>query len=164
MVYNVLDIARYVINYANEKGTPISNIKLQKILYYIQAKFLVEENEKCFEEDVVNWTYGPVIEKAYNEFRTYGHRIICKQDKYQEIEFDEKSRSIQILEKNFDESKINNKDRLLIQEVIDKYISFEPFKLVKKTHEENPWKDTRQNEIITVESIKKYYCENKEKL
>lgn len=33
--YNVLDVSRYVINYSNEKDSGISNLKLQKILYFI---------------------------------------------------------------------------------------------------------------------------------
>ena len=36
-MYNVLDVCRHVINYSNEKDYGISNLKLQKILYFIQA-------------------------------------------------------------------------------------------------------------------------------
>ena len=35
--YNVLDLALYIINYCNEKGNSISNLQLQKIVYYVQA-------------------------------------------------------------------------------------------------------------------------------
>ena len=40
-MYNVLDVAIYVINYAHDAdyGESMSNLKLQKILYYIQAAF-----------------------------------------------------------------------------------------------------------------------------
>ena len=49
-MYNVLDVAIYVINYAHDAdcGESMSNLKLQKILYYIQAAFLVEKNRECF--------------------------------------------------------------------------------------------------------------------
>ena len=36
---NVLDVCRYIINYSNKKDYGISNLKLQKILYFIQAFF-----------------------------------------------------------------------------------------------------------------------------
>ena len=51
-MYNVLDVAIYVINYAHDAdcGESMSNLKLQKILYYIQAAFLVEKNRECFKE------------------------------------------------------------------------------------------------------------------
>ena len=37
MSYKVLDVCKYVIDYSNEKEYGISNLKLQKILYFIQA-------------------------------------------------------------------------------------------------------------------------------
>ena len=38
-MYNVLDVAIYVINYAHDTGCgeSMNNLKLQKILYYIQV-------------------------------------------------------------------------------------------------------------------------------
>ena len=33
-MYGVIDIARYIIRYCKEKGYYISNLKLQKILYF----------------------------------------------------------------------------------------------------------------------------------
>ena len=38
--YDVLDIARYIINKCNEKGIIISNLKLQKLLYFVQGYML----------------------------------------------------------------------------------------------------------------------------
>lgn len=35
MVYDVLDISEYVLNYCETKGKPISNLKLQKKYYFI---------------------------------------------------------------------------------------------------------------------------------
>ena len=52
MIYKVLDVSRHVINYSNEKEYGISNLKLQKILYFIQAFFLVSASEQCFEEKI----------------------------------------------------------------------------------------------------------------
>lgn len=37
--YSVYDVSSYVIKYSNEKLNGISNLKLQKILYFIQAFF-----------------------------------------------------------------------------------------------------------------------------
>ncbi len=46
--YNVIDISSYIIEYSNEIGSPVSNLKLQKLLYYSQAAMLVELGQKCF--------------------------------------------------------------------------------------------------------------------
>lgn len=48
-MYSVLDVARYVVARSNRAGT-ISNLKLQKVLYFIQAEFLVVQNMPCFAE------------------------------------------------------------------------------------------------------------------
>lgn len=34
-----IEISKYIVNYANEKGLDITNLKLQKLLYYVQAAF-----------------------------------------------------------------------------------------------------------------------------
>ena len=64
-MYSVLDVAKYVIFYSNEKKYDISNLKLQKILYFIQAEFLVSENEPCFYEEIEAWNFGPVVPEVY---------------------------------------------------------------------------------------------------
>lgn len=48
--YDVLDVSRYVIKYSNERDYGISNLKLQKVLYFIQAYFLTntENGTPCF--------------------------------------------------------------------------------------------------------------------
>lgn len=54
---NALDVARYVINYSNEKEYGISNLKLQKVLYFIQACYLISDLEQgpCFSERIEAW-------------------------------------------------------------------------------------------------------------
>lgn len=164
MSYNALDIARYSINYAHDINSPISNLQLQKIMYYIQAAFLVEKNEKCFNENILNWTYGPVVDEVYREFRTFGYSSILRQKSYMCIGYDKKNHKISIGEKKFDGSILGNEDKQIIQKIVDIYSKFEPFDLVNKTHSEDPWKDTNQNDIIDNESIKNYYINNINKL
>lgn len=47
MSYDVLEICRHVINYSNEKDYGISNLKLQKMLYLIQAYFLIDKTKNA---------------------------------------------------------------------------------------------------------------------
>lgn len=47
-MYNVLDISRYIINYSNDCNYIISNLKLQKLLYFIQVYFLIEAKKTLF--------------------------------------------------------------------------------------------------------------------
>lgn len=162
--YNVLDLALYIINYCNEKGNSISNLQLQKIVYYVQAAFLVERGKPCFDEEIVHWTYGPVVEKVYNEFRGYGFNPIPKDARYIDVVFNNVTNKVEIHKHGFDNKLFMNSDGALINRVVDAYSGFEPFKLVNKTHKESPWMDTLKNQIITKESIRNYYLKNPNKI
>lgn len=52
MSYKVLDVCRHVINYSNEHDYGISNLKLQKVLYFIQAYFLTKKKVVLCQEKV----------------------------------------------------------------------------------------------------------------
>ena len=56
-MYRALDVAEYVIRKANAIDDPISNLKLQKILYFIQAEFLITKNRPCFREEIEAWGF-----------------------------------------------------------------------------------------------------------
>lgn len=83
MTYKAIDIARYVINYLEDSGRHISNLKLQKILYYIQAAFFSDTGLPCYEDDIVRWRHGPVVKSVYDEFRCYTDENIPKQSEIQ---------------------------------------------------------------------------------
>ena len=59
-VYNVLDVSRYVINYCNKNNYWVSNLKLQKILYFVQALFITTKGVECFIEEIEAWDFGLV--------------------------------------------------------------------------------------------------------
>lgn len=64
-----LDVAGFVVSNAEKLGRPISNLKLQKILYFIHRDFLREYNEKLItDKDFEAWHYGAVIPRVYYEY------------------------------------------------------------------------------------------------
>ena len=71
-MYSALDIAKYIIDYSNRRDTPVSNLQLQKILYYIQMNFYRRLNKPAFNEDIEAWRYGPVVSSVYNVYCMYG--------------------------------------------------------------------------------------------
>ena len=71
-MYDVCDLSRYIINYSNKKDYGISNLKLQKILYFIQAAFIVYKGKQCFNAPIEAWDFGPIVPIAYREFKMYG--------------------------------------------------------------------------------------------
>ena len=96
-MYNVLDVAIYVINYAHDTGCgeSMNNLKLQKILYYIQVAFLLKKNKECFKAVIIAGEFGPVIPEVYQKYKIYGRRGIPKQENRKVLQLDcEKMRII----------------------------------------------------------------------
>lgn len=155
-MYNVLDVAIYVINYAYDAGCgeSMSNLKLQKILYYIQAAFLVEKNRECFKAVIIAGQFGPVIPEIYQKYKIYGRGGIPKQENRKVLQLD--CEKMRIIKKEVTE--ISRGDKRLIEKVVDTYAEItEPIVLAKKTCEEGPWKNTTLNKEIKNSLIRKYY-------
>ena len=58
---------------ANGQSFSLSNLKLQKLLYFLQMYHYEQHGQLFFKDDVFEaWRYGPVIPKVYNEFKSFG--------------------------------------------------------------------------------------------
>lgn len=69
MAYNALDVARKVIAATNEAvGDSITNLKLQKLLYYLQGHWLATFDGPLFGDKIEAWRYGPVVPSVYSHF------------------------------------------------------------------------------------------------
>ena len=66
------NLAHYVVDKCAVAGDPVSNLQLQKILYFLQFVFCKKTGRLLFGEQFSAWPYGPVIERIYNEYRIYG--------------------------------------------------------------------------------------------
>lgn len=160
-MYDVLDISRYVINYSNQENYDISNLKLQKLLYFIQAYFLITKKAPCFKEDIEAWDFGPVVPSAYYKYRLFGGSNIPSITTYTIIEknSDDISQS-KIKSAKYDKACIASCDAKLIEDVINKFSNYSASDLVEITHRQNPWKNAYENgrnTIITIESIRSYF-------
>ncbi|PGQ52659.1 Panacea domain-containing protein [Bacillus cereus] len=73
----VMDVAKYLIN-QSRPGTQenITNLKLQKLLYYAQGFCLAIKEKALFEEDIEAWVHGPVVPEVYSEFKGYTYNDI----------------------------------------------------------------------------------------
>jgi uncharacterized phage-associated protein len=144
-----INVAKYFIYQANEVGSFISNLKLQKLVFYSQAWHLALFGEPLFEEDFEAWIHGPVEPNLYREYKRFGSKPI------------ELDVSRDIL-KEFSEEKIE-----FLNEVRDNYLGYDAFELEMMTHREDPWIDARKglsidqesNNIISKEAMKKFYFE-----
>jgi uncharacterized phage-associated protein len=117
--YDANDIAKYVINYYQQQHNSISNLKLQKVLYYIQGNFLCKYDKPCFNNTIEAWKHGPVVPDVYFEYNGYTNGPILSV----------KSSNI-ILEQDHKE---------IIDTVLEKCKNSSAWDLVAQTHQESPW-------------------------
>lgn len=160
-MYDVLDVSRYIINYCNDNKIFISNLKLQKLLYFVQAYFLIKKNEACFKEDIEAWTYGPVVPEAYHEFKGYGSNHIPSISSYYQLSIGKTpGKFLDFSEVPVKKDDIKEVDRDLIDVVLKEFSKQSSFNLVEKTHKQLPWKEAYNNptnKVISLDAIKNYF-------
>ena len=69
--YSAEIMAGYTVSKCINDGLPISNLQLQKILYYIQKRYLTD-NKTAFDDDFEAWQFGPVIPLVYYKYSGFG--------------------------------------------------------------------------------------------
>lgn len=67
--YDVSDVARFIVRKYIADGNPVTNMKLQKMLYYAWVRYYKQFGEYLFRDDIYAWKYGPVVPKVYREYR-----------------------------------------------------------------------------------------------
>lgn len=70
-MYSAMQIAKYTINKCTTEKHPISNLQLQKILYYIQRE-LLQSGMNGFDDDIQAWQFGPVVPEVYRQYCGFG--------------------------------------------------------------------------------------------
>lgn len=163
-MYKVLDVSRHVINYSIDKNYSISNLRLQKLLYFIQAYFLsyTEKKEPCFREEIEAWDFGPVVPEAYYNFKQYGSSNIPKIEKLMEFVKEDSVWKLKSIDYNDD--CLDDEDKQVINDVVDSLSEFSALELVNITHNQSPWKDVyvpnKRGIIIKNEAIRSYFSSN----
>lgn len=154
--YAAIDIARYVINYSWEIDAPMSNLKLQKILYLIQGNFLRIFNKPCFFDEIEAWKFGPVVPNVYSEFKRYGSNYINKIDYFYEFY----PNKLEPIKKKYVDNIDNPEEAKVIADIVYACKDYSSSYLVDLTHRQSPWKKAygKNNNTITIELMKEYFC------
>jgi uncharacterized phage-associated protein len=129
-----IEISRYVIAKFDNVGDLITNKKLQKLLYYIEAWSLVHL-DSIIDEEFEAWVHGPVIRNVYQEYKKHGYAPIV-------MDYG-KSDSSKFIKKFIKESKIDENHIELIDSVLEKYGVLSSMELELLSHSEKPWIDAR---------------------
>lgn len=69
-------ICNLMLDEAERQGIPVSNLALQKLLYFAHGLFLIEMKQPLVSGYFEAWEYGPVHPAAYQAFKVSGNRPI----------------------------------------------------------------------------------------
>ena len=139
---NAKQLSIDVITYAKKCDCPITNLKLQKTLYYIQGYYGRYFEKPLFEDDIEHWPYGPVVPVVYFEYCPFGADEI----------------TVAPAKTIFADCEASAKK--IIINVIDKCLSMTARELVDKTHKEAPWLESEPSGEISFSSILQYFKKN----
>lgn len=144
------------ISYIFKKAEEVTPLALQKMLYFIQGIYMVLFGEELFIEDCEAWAHGPVFKDVYEVFKNF---------KYNPID----DTRFAMFQNRFNE--LSDNEKRVIDLVVESFGMYSGKTLEKITHGEEPWLDARinclpgepSNEVISKESIKKYFIKVSEK-
>lgn len=142
MACRASDLAKYVLKFFSDLDSPISNLQLQKLLYFCWIDYYNKLGESLFPDTFVAWTLGPAIVSVYHEYCSYGGRPIFKR------------------KGSFPDGP--NKD--VIDNCLKGYQGWSAFRLVDESHHkggawDNVYKDGQgKGAVISFDLIKKLEC------
>ena len=135
------DIADYFLSLVDEDvGDSISNLKLQKLVYYAQGFSLALHDKPLFPKSIEAWAHGPVVRVLYDKYRDYEANPIPKPSKIKLSKYDTATKE-------------------LLNEIYAVYGQYSAWKLRELTHEDSPWINAyrKSNKEIPHPALKKYF-------
>lgn len=146
---NAIDIANFFVDLANSDSDDcMTNLRVNKLIYFAQAWSLVRRNVPLFSEEIQAWTYGPVVQSVYQVFKGYGRD------------------RIQYVHGDYSPDIFSSEELELLIDVAQCYGRFTSPALVDITHASNsPWKrvfSENENNVISKESLREYFSALKE--
>lgn len=124
-------VANLMLDVADDVGRQLSNLALQKLMYFAHGLFLVSQKKPLVSGYFEAWQYGPVHPTVYSAFKDASNRPINFRATELNIVTGE---SFQVPVPNSDEV------RLCIQSVLKSYGTLTPGRLVEISHAKDaPW-------------------------
>lgn len=137
-------VSDYIINSANRTGQLITNLKLQKLLYYAQGYYLAVNNKILFSDNIEAWVHGPVVADVYQQYKHFRWAPIST---------------------DVGKPLFSKKIKDFLDIIIETFLPMDSYKLELMTHQESPWKNARGDlapsaicrRIIKIEDMKEYF-------
>lgn len=142
---NVNDVAKFFIDLAQgqeqaQTGDLVTNLRLQKLLYFAQGWYLARYGKPLFDSPIKAWDLGPVVPEVYHAY---------KDNRANGISIDAR-----ISSEAFTEDELN-----LLLDVAREYDKYSTSALVDMTHQPNtPWAQAARPGDITTDSIRTFFA------
>lgn len=153
-------VANYIVDYANQNSKNLTNLKLQKVLYFLQAAFLADHDLTLMDVEFSRWQYGPVSRDVYYNFNDCGALQI--REKTSVLNMEDFSFSVPTLKD------IPENIEQALNQYIDTLLDYSASQLVTETHNQAIWADY-QDAIsrhmapeYTNDEIRDYFVSHKE--
>lgn len=141
-MHSAFDVAQYFLAQTSEDaGDLVSNLKLQKLVYYAQGFSLALHGSPLFEEPIEAWLHGPVVPALYQRYKSFGSGHIPHPE-------------------DFDLDCFAHHERELLDEVYEFYGQYSAWRLRQLTHDEMPWKESYQsgsNQVISQSLMTRFF-------
>ena len=131
-MYDVRDVANFTLDYADERGVGITNLALQKLLYFAHGWFFAIFDEPLIKNKFEAWKYGPVQRVLYDQFKSLQDKPIkgVRATYIDPLNGKSKYRPPEISSDHGD----------VIRAVLQKYERYSAGQLVSESHaEDSPW-------------------------
>lgn len=131
MGFDGRQVANFVLDYADGQGWGVTNLALQKLVYFCHAWMLVKTGVPLVRHEFEAWEYGPVLQYLYREFKPFGSSRITSRCRG----LNRNSGQIEVVAYDFDAATIE-----ILETVLSFYGRMSPSKLVDLSHAEGgPW-------------------------
>jgi uncharacterized phage-associated protein len=128
---DVRAIANEVLDFAESVGVGVSNMALNKIVYFVHCDYLIENEKPLVRAKIEAWPHGPVFREIYHEFKRWDDSPIASRAH----KIDPYSGESIIAEAQLCES-----DKKYVASLIDRYVRFTASQLRALSHTSNgPW-------------------------
>jgi uncharacterized phage-associated protein len=134
------DVAEFFVQLVDEEcGDNMTNLKLQKLLYYAQGFYLaMRRGERLFPESLIAGKHGPVVRSVFSHYQHLDGQPIGRLSK-------------------FDADRFRPEVKEILIAVHETYGHFTATRLESMTREESPWRKTRSNCVIATGLMVSYF-------
>ena len=140
MSFDAKAVANFFLDLAEERGVPLTPMKLQKLVYYAHGWHLGLTGEPLIQEDVEAWPYGPVVTSLYHEFKHHGNNPIDTRATVTEWPTGSRSFNLREVAAALPDDQNTDYARRLLARVWDAYGQWTAVQLSNATHESGtPW-------------------------